>query len=120
MSDVYKKIVQHLAESPGEIPFTLLFTLRQLKREFWLDELKSTVITSSMDNKQKLRTISSISFSLPHELLPENDYLHFINAFEKFSQKLGPDNINLALITLADLRTKIDADNFDGLFSVTE
>jgi hypothetical protein len=122
MNNICERFVYHLVESQKEVPFTVLFTLRQLASEFKTENLADAFTVSNLDNKQKLRAISSLTFSLPHELLPENDYLHFVNSLEKASQKLktDPDNVEIALITLTDLRSKIEADNFDGLFCVFE
>jgi hypothetical protein len=97
--------------------------LRQLKAEFKVGSLSDSFAISTLDSRQKLRAISALSFNLPHELLPEDDYLHFVNSLEKSSQKLmggAEDQIDIALITLADLRSKIESDSFDGLFSVVE
>lgn len=123
MSNVCERIIAYLIESNKEIPFTVLFMLRQLKAEFAVEDLSDTFIASTFDNKQKLRAIASLSFNLPHELLAENDYLHFVNSLDKLSENLrnGDKNkIDIVLIALADLRSKIEADSFDGLFCVDE
>lgn len=123
MSNVCGRIIAYLIESNKEIPLTVLFMLRQLKAEFAVEDLSDTFIASTFDNKQKLRSIASLSFNLPHELLAENDYLHFVNSLEKLSEKLRNGDKNktdIVLIALADLRIKIEADSFDGLFCVDE
>lgn len=122
MYNVCERIIYQLVESKSNIPFTILFTLRQMASEFHIENLADAFVVSNLENKQKLRAISSLTFNLPHELLTENDYLHFVNSLEKTSQKLktDPENVEIALITLADLRSKIESDNFDGLFCVFE
>lgn len=122
MNNVCERVVYRLVELKSEIPFTVLFTLRQLVSEFKIENLADAFIVSNLDNKQKLRAISSLTFNLPHELLPENEYLHFVNSLEKASQKMKADseNFEIALITLTDLQSKIEADKFDGLFCVFE
>lgn len=122
MNNVCERVVYRLVELKSEIPFTVLFTLRQLVSEFKIENLADAFIVSNLDNKQKLRAISSLTFNLPHELLPENEYLHFVNSLEKASQKMKADseNLEIALITLTDLQSKIEADKFDGLFCVFE
>ncbi|KAI6191252.1 E3 ubiquitin-protein ligase listerin [Aphelenchoides bicaudatus] len=88
MNNLGERFVYHLVESNAEIPFTILFTLRQLASEFEIENLADVFTISTLDNKQKLRAVSALSFSLPHELLPENEYLHFVNSLEKASQKV--------------------------------
>lgn len=123
MSKVCERIIYYLVESKKEIPFSILFMLRRLQSEFKLDTLVDIFTISTLSDKQKLRAISSLTYNLPPELLADSDYFHFINSLEKTSQKLSDgqdEQIEIGMITLADLKNKIEADDFDGLFCVSE